>query len=1048
MAIPQTPSPLAAVVAAKTYNAQWFSGNTPEAQITNAIAAAALDGSTQAAPIYVFIPGSMRGCNPGLVTFNANVPTYTEDDLAKAGIVTNGAFGAVVMANAFAGATVQLKLTAAIAFAKAGNFKYVFIPESFLPYDGSTVTYDKAVQLTTNLKLQPGVLDARAYGGLPNAGTAIQIACGFLPDAGGVVDARGFTGNQVVAGDMLFSVATEKPIKIEFGRSTWSCQQGNFATILSFFGSNIEINGNETTFILNDGQNQSAMFHTDVNAGVAYASVTNGNATITIPGSGPNALTRGVLPVKNKAISIFGHVPTGGQRDNTTLNGAIDGVQTAGITLTSTAGLMTTTTQSAFGFMSIKIDNEIISYTGYSGNVLTGVTRGQFGSTAAAHLNLAAVDRVVYDNYIIRTVSGSNPYTITLDRAVTGVTGTLMASHIGPADCSMTGTLTLDGNRPAADTTANGEAVQIWYGCRFKTDRTCVFQNWDHACVHTNQHMFAVIDGTFLNTGTQSAGLGFTVLFFTGSKYCTAYGDYENVTTGPACDDRTSVPQDQDNSSLGCKFFPRTINNVLKGVVLEGTSHSFAFIPSVENWNLALGGYAFGLNNPQWNTAGVASGNVVIIGFVSPVGTIANLSAGSINNEVVSYTPGAVINDGGVSNTIMSIDSANVTHYTKQFNMENGFTGTKTFSVADAGQDNPFLTTGTWSIADSGFKVGFQAQAKATHTSGSIGNLIAFRPVAWANGVGGATTNAFSVYVDGQADAAITTFYGVYVNPPAGAGVITNCYGISIPASSRGSTVNVGLNIGNITGTGALALQTAQGAVHFGDDVVGQNVAGATRSRYTLLSPDVSVQTLLDSFNTGSATVPGRSGTVSNHQYGFITNNLIRAQFDTSGNLVSDTINGGTFQDRLGSAAAVSKHVRIPFQASGLTTTSTSDVSVSSFSLPAAALAVNGQAVRLTMRGSAVTQAAIPNIKFGATVVATGTITAANVYEIDAIVTRTGAATQIAVATIDNGTALSVNSRTTPAETLANAITIDFRGSVTAGGTLNVDYVQVEYMAS
>src|SRR5438445_12851064 len=118
MAIPQTPSPLSAVVAAKTYNAQWFSGNTPEAQITNAIAAAALDGSTQAAPIYVFIPGSMRGYNPALVTFNANVPTYTEDDLAKAGIVTSGAFGAVVMANAFFGAANAAKFSAAIAFAK------------------------------------------------------------------------------------------------------------------------------------------------------------------------------------------------------------------------------------------------------------------------------------------------------------------------------------------------------------------------------------------------------------------------------------------------------------------------------------------------------------------------------------------------------------------------------------------------------------------------------------------------------------------------------------------------------------------------------------------------------------------------------------------------------------------------------------------------------------------------------------------------------------------------------------------------------------------
>src|SRR5438445_3564091 len=127
MAIPQTPSPLSAVVAAKTYNAQWFSGNTPEAQITNAIAAAAADGSTQAAPIYVFIPGSMRGYNPALVTFNANVPTYTEDDLAKAGIISKGAYGSAVIASAFGGATNDAKVTAAIAFAVANGFMYVIV---------------------------------------------------------------------------------------------------------------------------------------------------------------------------------------------------------------------------------------------------------------------------------------------------------------------------------------------------------------------------------------------------------------------------------------------------------------------------------------------------------------------------------------------------------------------------------------------------------------------------------------------------------------------------------------------------------------------------------------------------------------------------------------------------------------------------------------------------------------------------------------------------------------------------------------------------------
>src|SRR6267142_1418168 len=65
MAIPQTPSPLAAVVSAKTYNAQWFSGLTKEAQITAAIAAAVADGA-----LYVYVPANMLPYNAILVTFN------------------------------------------------------------------------------------------------------------------------------------------------------------------------------------------------------------------------------------------------------------------------------------------------------------------------------------------------------------------------------------------------------------------------------------------------------------------------------------------------------------------------------------------------------------------------------------------------------------------------------------------------------------------------------------------------------------------------------------------------------------------------------------------------------------------------------------------------------------------------------------------------------------------------------------------------------------------------------------------------------------------
>ena len=74
-----------------------------------------------------------------------------------------------------------------------------------------------------------------------------------------------------------------------------------------------------------------------------------------------------------------------------TLNGALlnDTAGTGGsgtsITLTSTTGFPST------GTNYIQVDNEEISYTGVSGNDLTGITRGARGSTKAAHSNGATV---------------------------------------------------------------------------------------------------------------------------------------------------------------------------------------------------------------------------------------------------------------------------------------------------------------------------------------------------------------------------------------------------------------------------------------------------------------------------------------------------------------------------------------------------------------------------------------------------------------------------------------------------------------------------------
>ena len=139
------------------------------------------------------------------------------------------------------------------------------------------------------------------------------------------------------------------------------------------------------------------------------------------------------------------------------------------------------------------------------------------------------------------------------------------------------------------------------------------------------------------------------------------------------------------------------------------------------------------------------------------------------------------------------------------------------------------------------------------------------------------------------------------------------------------------------------------------------------------------------------------------------------------------------------------------FQKSGLSTSSTSDTSLASFSLPGNTLLANNQQLRITIVGTETTQAGTINIKFGATAICNTPIAATNNFALTILVTRTGAATQLSNATVLAQVPASPGTvgliRTTPAETLANAITIDFRGSVTSGGSLGYDSIVVELLA-
>ena len=125
---------------------------------------------------------------------------------------------------------------------------------------------------------------------------------------------------------------------------------------------------------------------------------TNLTITITMPSAetGSGAVTSGGIRVQSyysvgpaEQLPGFGWglASWGGTVANaltTTLNGAIN-ASTTTIVLTSVVNFPST------GTKHISIDSEDISYTGISGNTLTGVTRGARGTTAASHSDGATV---------------------------------------------------------------------------------------------------------------------------------------------------------------------------------------------------------------------------------------------------------------------------------------------------------------------------------------------------------------------------------------------------------------------------------------------------------------------------------------------------------------------------------------------------------------------------------------------------------------------------------------------------------------------------------
>lgn len=278
--------------------------------------------------------------------------------------------------------------------------------------------------------------------------------------------------------------------------------------------------------------------------------------------------------------------------------------------------------------------------------------------------------------------------------------------------------------------------------------------------------------------------------------------------------------------------------------------------------------------------------------------------------------------------------------------------------------------------------------------------------------------------------------YGFHIQDASkGAGsTITTQYGLNINAQTQGTT-NYGAFIrqGAVTGNAVRITQTTA----MTDDafvITGGTVTGSSAPAMLRLTQ------LWNTSGAPSAILVNVTNTASTGA------KLLDLQVASVAKVAVDV--NGALTAGVGTATSIFRVAQCLYQNQSLTTTSTGATTLATFSLPASALAVNGQAIRITMGGFATTASCSFVARLGSTTVINVTAATSSAFWASAIVTRTGAASQTIVRQfiLDGTAAAQVDA--TPTETLANALSLDFRAATNAGGTASLHYVQVEYLAS
>jgi hypothetical protein len=256
----------------------------------------------------------------------------------------------------------------------------------------------------------------------------------------GATTFAGIPASELNTEHKIINIVGANTYEIEVDTAATSTASGGGASVIAKYQLNIGL----PAFTIGNGFGAGAWngTNTTATATLAYTSgsgnvllnalstTINVDSTTPFSASGTIQINSEIITYSGKTATSFTGCTRGVQNDivfaSTTLNGGINASVTT-ITLTSVTGF----TVPAFGAAIVRVDNELISYTGVDSvnNQLTGCVRGTNGTTAATHLTGATIAEYAGIQHSLDPTTGSatpppiTVYQVTNFLPATGTTG-------------------------------------------------------------------------------------------------------------------------------------------------------------------------------------------------------------------------------------------------------------------------------------------------------------------------------------------------------------------------------------------------------------------------------------------------------------------------------------------------------------------------------------------------------------------------------------------------------------------------------------------------